>query len=141
MEHKYCTGCKTVKPVSNFWRNKTQKDGLQAWCKTCWSAITQKRRTGPKRAIELRQRQNRHLVREYGITIETYEHLLAAQDGLCAICKLAHVDNDRKLAVDHDHNTLRVRGILCGKCNRALGLFDDDKERLMAAIEYLGAYA
>ena len=70
----------------------------------------------------------------YGISAEQYEALLTAQGGVCATCK----KKDRKrLAVDHCHDTRTVRGQLCTKCNMGLGYFDDDIERLRAAIAYL----
>jgi hypothetical protein len=73
-----------------------------------------------------------HLKRKYGITLEDFEALLAAQGGGCAICGREGVDH-----VDHDHRTGRVRGILCFRCNVALGQLDDDPERLLAALTYI----
>ena len=137
---KYCTGCNTDLPLSMFWKNKTNKDGLQHWCKDCWKQITDKRRNGPKRDIELRQRKNRHLIRNYNITINEYEQMLAKQRGLCAICESPMSLNSqmgRKLAVDHDHSTGKVRGLLCENCNRGLGMFKDSPHLLSMAILYL----
>lgn len=112
------------------------KDGYQAWCKTCWKAITDKRRNGPKREIELRQRQNRHLIRSFGMTIEEYEDLLERQNYVCAICKRPPSPN-KKLAVDHRHRHDMIRGLLCGNCNRGLGMFKDDIAVLKNAVTYL----
>ena len=86
------------------------------------------------------------LKRNYGITIEDYEVLLAAQGAVCAICKKPESKIDPRsgfpfpLAVDHDHGTGRIRGLLCMKHNRGLGLFDDDVRNLRAAIAYLELY-
>jgi Recombination endonuclease VII len=75
-----------------------------------------------------------HLRFIYGISEEEYAALLARQNGVCAICK----KKDRiRLCVDHCHDTRTVRGLLCTKCNIGLGHFDDDIERLRAAIAYL----
>ena len=58
-----------------------------------------------------------------------------AANGKCQICKAER--GARNLALDHDHKTMRVRGVLCTNCNVALGMMDDDIERLRSAIAYL----
>src|SRR4029079_10467296 len=73
-----------------------------------------------------------HLKRNYGLTLAAFDELLASQGGGCAICGKPDVDH-----VDHNHRTGAVRGILCFRCNVALGQFDDDEERVMAAAAYL----
>lgn len=75
------------------------------------------------------------LKRKYGITIEEYDDMMEKQNGLCAIC--FQKDADKRLAIDHCHTSNIVRGLLCAKCNVALGLFADDTHRLQRAIEYL----
>lgn len=77
----------------------------------------------------------RETLRQFGLTPEDYEAMLKQQRGACAICRTPPVG--RRLAVDHDHETDDVRGLLCGRCNVALGLFNDDIENLKAAILYL----
>jgi hypothetical protein len=71
----------------------------------------------------------------YGITEAEYDEMLKRQNGVCALCQQ---DKPRKnrLSVDHDHNTGRVRGLLCVPCNRALGFFENI-EWNQRAIEYL----
>src|SRR2546428_12923650 len=71
----------------------------------------------------------------YGITEEVFNALFEEQNGLCAICKQPELY--RKLSVDHDHLTSKVRGLLCSRCNTGLGLFKDSKVFLEAAIIYL----
>jgi len=84
---------------------------------------------------------NRELVRakdrksKYGITSEEYAAFVEQQNGVCAICE----QPDRRIGVDHDHATGKVRGLLCNHCNRALGSFGDDPERLAQAIRYLNS--
>lgn len=73
----------------------------------------------------------------YGITDEQYQQLLAEQNFVCAICGKEERVEGRSLAVDHDHETNLIRGLLCNRCNRALGLFNDDPELLKKAFEYL----
>ena len=69
------------------------------------------------------------------LTEDQYGIMLKRQNGVCAICKGR--SKGERLAVDHVHGTEKVRGLLCGPCNRALGLFKDDPVRLAVAIEYL----
>lgn len=78
---------------------------------------------------------NRALKRKYGLTLEDYQVLFEQQNGVCAICK--ETESYRMLAVDHNHETNKVRGLLCGNCNRALGLFRDSPSLLQIAKEYV----
>lgn len=73
---------------------------------------------------------------DYGIGVAEYNAMLEAQGGTCAICGMANPDG-RRLVVDHCHNSSAVRGLLCTKHNRALGLFGDDPALLRAALKYL----
>lgn len=89
-----------------------------------------------------RQHRGTHLKIQYGITEEHYQALFNSQMGLCAICHKSetHINragNIANLAVDHDHRTGKVRGLLCSWCNRALGLLYDDVVLLTSAISYL----
>lgn len=83
------------------------------------------------------------LKRKFGISLEEYESLLESQGGVCSICFSKDPKTKTRsgvspnFAVDHDHSTGAVRGLLCGFCNSGLGFFQDDKERLRAAISYL----
>ena len=81
------------------------------------------------------------LPKTHGITQSDYLDILAKQHGVCAICKKAETTVTRghlqPLAVDHDHLTNQIRGLLCIKCNTALGLLDDSCERAQALISYL----
>lgn len=74
-------------------------------------------------------------LKQFGMTIEQYDRLFEKQKGLCAICK--QPDLEKRLAVDHCHEELRVRGLLYGNCNRALGLMKDDPEAVLRAYYYL----
>lgn len=75
---------------------------------------------------------------KYGITVEQYEALLEKQGHKCAICGKPHsVVPYKRLNVDHDHKTGKVRGMLCHDCNLAIGFFLDDVSLLEAAIRYL----
>jgi Recombination endonuclease VII len=84
-----------------------------------------------KRAWE-RQKRYREV---YGISLADYEAMLERQRGACAICK----KSDEALCVDHCHACGKVRGLLCAKCNSALGFCNDSPEHLLAAVAYLQA--
>jgi hypothetical protein len=72
----------------------------------------------------------------YGLTLEELDAMWQAQSGRCAICGVPE-RTTRRLAIDHDHTTGAVRGLLCQRCNMALGMFEDDPDRLTAAAAYL----
>lgn len=88
---------------------------------------------------------NRHKARmkNYGVTPEQYEQMLAEQGGLCAACGNPETvssragSGPRPLCVDHDHETGAIRGLLCSRCNSALGLLNDDPNRLLMLVDYL----
>ncbi len=83
----------------------------------------------------------RHQLRQYGMTLDDYDAMLAAQGGVCAICGSAEPGGSGgRFAVDHDHATGDVRGLLCAKCNTGLGLFGDDVPRMVKGIVYLAAH-
>lgn len=89
---------------------------------------------------------DKYLKRHYGIGVAEYETLYADQNGTCAICGKPETAADKSgriflLAVDHDHSTGAVRGLLCSNHNRGLGLFSDSADQLRAAIAYLECHA
>lgn len=98
-------------------------------CATCWRAETTKRKASAH---------GLYVEKTYGITAEQYDALYKAQGGRCAICRRA-TGAARRLAVDHNHQTGEVRGLLCKPCNRyGLGMFArDNPEVLDRAAEYL----
>lgn len=80
---------------------------------------------------------SRNLKRDFGITLDYYNILFEKQKGLCLICNCPQSSDNRSLCVDHNHETGEVRGLLCDKCNRGLGLFCEDINILNKAIKYL----
>lgn len=86
----------------------------------------------------------RKLQQVHGISIDDYNDLLIKQHGVCAICFQPETTTQKRggirvipLAVDHDHETNKVRGLLCTKCNTALGLLDDSTIKAQSLISYL----
>jgi hypothetical protein len=80
---------------------------------------------------------NWHLKKNYGITLVQYNEMLIAQNGTCIICKREEIDKNKSLAVDHDHQTGKVRGLLCRRCNTVLGLLNENPEIFNTFINYL----
>ena len=79
--------------------------------------------------------------RNYKITLEQYEEIYRKQGGVCAVCfereTMKYLGKVRELCVDHDHNTGKVRGLLCSNCNRALGLLQDSLLVCHSLMDYL----
>lgn len=93
-----------------------------------------------------RYRRSIQLRLKYDLTLEDFDAMNKAQGGRCAICGEPETSNDHRsghplpLAVDHDHETGAVRGLLCRRCNRHLGGFNDDAKLLRSAADYLDSY-
>ena len=80
----------------------------------------------------------KHRQYRYGLTVEDIAKLFALQNGRCALCeKELQIEATGKWVVDHNHQTGKIRGVLCYPCNVALGQFQDDPRMLIRAIEYL----
>lgn len=83
-----------------------------------------------------RHRRTHHLNKKFGLSNDQYEAMVLAQDGRCALCP--RTDHpEKRLAVDHDHQTGKIRALLCDRCNRGIGLLDEDAARLRASADYL----
>ena len=83
-------------------------------------------------------KKNSYLKSEYGITLDDYNKMFADQAGCCAICNTHASHLTKPLCVDHCHTTGKVRGLLCGECNLAIGKLKDNVQNLKNAIKYLG---
>jgi len=89
-----------------------------------------------KHKCHIRERKCR-IKRQFGITVEQYDEMLKNQDNKCAICLINQKNYPRRFAVDHDHITKKVRGLLCTQCNSILGYARDSIETLERAKIYL----
>ena len=105
-------------------------------CKPCArkraTVVHQARKSGPDAAEYQRQKTLQARLNKYRLTPAALIDMLKAQEGVCAICQTAKATH-----IDHDHETGRVRGILCHQCNIALGCFRDSPSNLRAALRYL----
>lgn len=83
--------------------------------------------------------QRRHLKHKYGLSLDEFNAMVEAQNGVCAICNQAPKGKGKNstLHVDHDHETGKVRALLCNRCNLVIGHLEEDPDLLQSAIEYL----
>lgn len=137
---KWCGMCESAKPLSQFYRRTASKDGLSYRCKDCADATGRQWVKSKPKEERGRIYHRRDIKRKFGITAEVYDALFLAQEGLCAICKSPNPTGSR-LAVDHDHQTGKVRGLLCGPCNMLLCRIESDPDWANKAFSYLGKAA
>lgn len=149
--HKACSLCGKRKPQSAFYlAYKRKKDGgrtVRSECKDCGNARhavyfeKNKQRISETRRIAYRKDKSKaiaqNLRRYYGITIDEYNALFEKQKGCCKICGIHQSKFERRFDVDHCHKKKHIRGLLCIRCNRGLGLFHDNVDVLKRAIKYL----
>lgn len=98
--------------------------------------ILEARRERIRKRFRSPEGRNKYLKRNYGITLEEYDEMFDEQNGVCAICGGISRDGKR-LSVDHDHETGKVRELLCMNCNTALGMLQDNVQIVLAAAQYL----
>jgi hypothetical protein len=119
---KICTRCRENKPLEEFPRSPSKYaiHGRGWACKKC-------------RAITAAAWRNKNLPLFYGISTEQYEQLLETRGTRCPICG----DKNESPNIDHCHKTGKVRGLLCGRCNTALGMLRDNPRACLRAAIYL----
>lgn len=104
-------------------------------------ANRQKAKEYAKRYNHSDKARNNAYIRNYGITLDTYNAMLKEQNGVCKIClqpeSMKRGDEVKRLCVDHDHITGKVRGLLCQRCNTTLGRYEDNPELMKNLILYL----
>jgi DNA-directed RNA polymerase subunit RPC12/RpoP len=165
---KFCSRCGKEFPATLefFHKHNSTKDRLSQQCKFCRSELAReyfkkpgvkerqrecrkaliksspekyiaKRRANREKALEYK------LMRDWGLSIEDYNSILKSQNGVCAICGKPETWKQKgeikRLVVDHDHTTGKVRGLLCHRCNLGVGTFNDNVAFLKNVIEYLEA--
>jgi len=81
------------------------------------------------------------LRKKYGITLARFNQMMINQNHECAACRVEWIEWEKQFAVDHDHATGQVRGLLCQGCNVALGHIREDPKRLAGLVEYLQRYS
>jgi len=128
---KKCSKCHVVKSLSEFYIIK-HSGNPHGSCKECFK----KRSKESSQRLGRNHRKNIELQWFYGIGLNDYNEMLEAQGGQCVCGATQGRSNKEALHVDHDHNTGLIRGLLCHRCNRAIGLVDDP-ESLRALADYI----
>lgn len=138
-EYKTCTGCKKLKPRTDFYGHPATRSKLHSRCKECFKSSLKTSRLNPDHKKRWAEYQWRSVLRRlYGIEQEDYENFLLAQNNICAICgNNTGSARTSKLHVDHDAETGKVRGLLCSQCNNGLGRFHDSPDLLRKAANYI----
>jgi hypothetical protein len=128
---KKCTLCKADKPECDFYFD-TNSNRLRAECKDC-----QRKKNRSRLVMHRDQRRVSDLKKRYNINIDDWNNLMTIQDNKCAICGEPPQNDNRNLSTDHCHETGKVRGLLCRRCNMGIGYFKDNIDLLQKSIEYL----
>jgi hypothetical protein len=128
---KECTKCKEVKPLTDFYKNKANKDGRGSYCKPCSNRNSL---DWAKNNPEAQKKHKRNSL--YKLDKDWYELTLVKQHFRCAGCLTHQKDLEYSLCVDHCHTTDKPRGLLCKPCNFALGHCDDDPDTLRRLAKY-----
>jgi hypothetical protein len=158
-----CSRCKREQPIENFRRRSGRPPtgkrlGRCSPCIACEKEMAKtphRREQANRRVLEFKQRlkerdcaelrrreREANLKRKYGFGEAEYGRLLAAHDGVCAICSQPPTKGrGNRLHVDHDHGTGAIRGLLCTTCNTGLGNLNDDIDLLLKAVAYLARHA
>lgn len=165
MNLKKCTRCKNTKETNNFSKCIKSKDGFYSHCRACKSEIARNyRKNNPEKSKEYDRRRgakyrekskerrkvyyqenkdkfrDRRFLKKFGITLDEYNKIFEEQNGCCVICEKHQIEFERALAVDHNHKTGEVRGLLCTYCNMGIGQLNENIEVLERAIKYLKKY-
>ncbi len=154
---KQCTRCLKYKGFTQFYKDTATKDGFKYRCTPCCNVVEKlyKLTTAGKAARDsactnwnksekgIDYKRDHYLKKTYKISLIDYNCMLEEQSKVCAICNNKETtlssshSRVRPLAVDHDHRTGKIRGLLCTKCNAILGYCDDDIYILKNAVNYL----
>lgn len=136
IEQRVCADCDTGLPIFEFPPHRSKPERIDT-CRQCVRARRHERFGGVPS-----DQHHYKLLKKFGMTAAEYNAMVEAHGGRCAICRRlpygGRKDARKKyLSVDHCHTTGKVRGLLCDSCNLAIGLFKDDPDRMLTAVEYL----
>lgn len=146
---KKCSRCGESKDLNEFYARKRARDGKMSSCKACnYVRLKEWKTLHPDKIKEYDARcyyanpdvrMDRQRAKKYNLAGDKYRAWLSAQEGKCNICGQV-CSKGYRLAVDHCHDTKRLRGLLCSSCNMAIGALGDTAEKLERAVEYLKTY-
>ena len=145
-----CKRCGKIKSLNSFYK----KLDKEARCKECVSELRRQEYKEKKefklKAVQKYRNENPEKIRDiklrqaYGVGIDYFNAKLKEQGGVCAGCKrdVKTIWRGKQvaMALDHNHETKQVRGVLCIKCNRALGLLEENEQSFLNLIDYINKY-
>ena len=160
---KICSKCGQTKSLDDFYKRTSSKDSLYSWCKECTkksSKLYQKKNINKVREAQRNRRKkfidhkktessywvvetsHKNFARQIGISFEElefwYKKQWMKQQAQCAICGKVFSGDEH---IDHDHKTNKLRGLLCGNCNRALGMLKENINTVENLINYIKQFA
>jgi len=127
----HCTDCGENLDLNPVYSSNGSRNWRKAQCRAC--SNERQRKVNLANPDRVRDTQLRYRL---GTTLEKYNELLVAQNGACAICHQT-CTSGKDLGTDHNHATGEIRGLLCHRCNRAIGLLKESPELISSAYEYL----
>jgi hypothetical protein len=133
--YRTCMTCGEEKLATEFYIRDKKTGRRHSACKECDKArVKARHQANPERT------RNNDLKRNYGITLQEHQEMYENQSGRCAICKKEGDGKWKKLCVDHNHETGKVRQLLCRRCNMILGQAYDDASLFSEMILYLNRH-
>lgn len=145
---KVCSGCGATKPIEDFISGINGR--ITKNCEACREPRRRSMRKVPKEVRAFRHKEWRHSngrSKEYmdnynmlyhnGMSMEEFKLEEAKQEGNCAICGKGRTEGFERLCIDHNHTTMQYRGLLCSKCNTAIGLLHENPDLFQKAHDYL----
>lgn len=136
MDSKKCGACEEEKPLDQFYKHKDKDLGVDGQCKDCTNDYNNEWKGKNKEKVAQYGFRSR-LRTAFGITEEQYNELLEKQNNSCALCKKNREHFDRRFAVDHDHQSGEIRGLLCFYCNHKLIGRHRDADLLRRMADYV----
>lgn len=144
---KYCPKCKKIKDIDEFSTMKV-RGKIASHCRECNREMLSEYYSTENGKIILKERYNKNklrlknnkLKRDFGITYDEYKEILNKQQGRCAICGKTEEENGKMLAVDHNHETMKNRELLCSSCNILIGFIEKNKLNLRNIENYINKH-
>jgi hypothetical protein len=132
-----CTQCKIDKPESDYYirKNRPNGKGRLSECKECMKSRVKNRYDNDPDLVNDMRAAN-----TYGISLQEVRDMRERSGGICSICNQEGQHHHKRLVIDHDHNTGKVRGLICSKCNSMIGWCGENTETLQNLIEYLNKH-
>lgn len=127
---KECRRCKESKELTDFYKSTSRtKGGYRHECKSCWNRDSLKYYNDNREEI-IEKRKDYHYLKNYNITRADF-HKMQEEAGGCEVC------GDTNTVLDHCHDSSEIRGVLCNRCNQALGLMRDDPVLIRGLADYM----